>query len=95
MDLYKKRNHEALGSLYLRHIDAMTTEGLHSKSSIAGELAARDAEIERLRAVADQSRSALEKTMGAFWGTCSWHADVKKAIAAIDAALDEEVKGGE
>lgn len=33
-----------------------------------------------------QARNALQKTMGAWGGTCAWHKDVKAAIAAIDAA---------
>ena len=47
---YAKRDHLALGEHYLRHVSAMTGEGLHAKSDIAAELAWRDAEIERLRA---------------------------------------------
>jgi len=46
---YAKRDHLALGEHYLRHVSAMTGEGLHAKSDIAAELAWRDAEIERLR----------------------------------------------
>jgi hypothetical protein len=46
---YAKRDHRALGEHYLRHVSAMTGEGLHAKSDIAAELAWRDAEIERLR----------------------------------------------
>lgn len=49
-NIYADRDHEAQGEHYLRHIDRMTTEGLHSKSAIAGELAHRDAEIEALKA---------------------------------------------
>lgn len=48
--LYADRDHAAQGEHYMRHIDAMTREGLHSKSDIAGELAHRDIEIECLRA---------------------------------------------
>lgn len=47
--LYAQRNHPAQGDFYLRHIDAMTVEGLNDKSAIAAELAHRDIEIERLR----------------------------------------------
>lgn len=36
------------GGYYIRHIMAMTAEGLHSKSDIAGELAFRDAVIDDL-----------------------------------------------
>ena len=46
---YAHRDHRALGEHYLRHVSAMTGEGLHAKSDIAAELAWRDAEIERLR----------------------------------------------
>jgi hypothetical protein len=48
--IYANRDHQAQGEHYLRHISAMTAEGLHAKSAIAGELAYRDMEIERLRA---------------------------------------------
>lgn len=37
------------GNYYIRHVSAMTREGLHSKSDIAAELAWRDLEIDRLR----------------------------------------------
>jgi len=54
--LYSVRDHQAQGDYYLRHVSAMTGEGLHAKSAIAGELAHRDmvieaqaAEIEALR----------------------------------------------
>ncbi len=61
--LYPERDHMAQGKHYLRHVDGMTSEGLHSKSRIAGELAARDIEIERLRAtlaaIAKHSASTL------------------------------------
>lgn len=50
--LYDERDHEAQGDFYLRHIAAMTYEGLHAKSAIAAELAHRDMEITRLRAEA-------------------------------------------
>ena len=53
---YADRDHRAQGDYYLRHVSAMTGEGLHAKSAIAGELAHRDmvidaqaAEIKRLR----------------------------------------------
>lgn len=35
---------------YLRHVSAMTTEGLHAKSAIAAELAWRDAKVAALQA---------------------------------------------
>jgi hypothetical protein len=49
--LYWLRDTEELGPYYLRHVAAMTSEGLHSKADIAAELAYRDHEIDRLRAL--------------------------------------------
>ena len=46
--LYAKRDLEQLGKNYLKHLNAMTVEGLHSKSDIAAELAVRDTIIENL-----------------------------------------------
>jgi hypothetical protein len=46
--LYAKRDLEELGKHYLNHLDAMTSEQLHSKSDLAAELAARDGIIEEL-----------------------------------------------
>ncbi len=40
-----------------------------------------------------QARSALQKTMGVWGGTCAWHADVKAALATIDAALAAQPAG--
>ena len=48
--LYAERDVIALGDYYIRHVSAMTSEGLHFKSDIAAELAWRDAEIDRLKA---------------------------------------------
>lgn len=42
---------DELGGFYALHVHAMTAEGLHSKSDIAAELAHRDAEISRLKAL--------------------------------------------
>lgn len=47
--MYARRDTEALGELYLRHVAAMTAEGLYDKGAIAAELAWRDAEIARLK----------------------------------------------
>jgi len=45
---YAKRDHIAQGEHFIRHLSAMTGEGLHAKSAIAAELAHRDIEIQRL-----------------------------------------------
>ena len=43
---YAERGEEITESnLYFEHIDAMTTEGLHSKRRVAAELAFRDLKI--------------------------------------------------
>jgi len=42
MARYKRRDAEAQGEHYQRHISALTAEDLHSKSDIAAELAHRD-----------------------------------------------------
>ena len=47
--LYAKRDKEALGDYYVRHVSAMTGEGLHWKSDIAAELAWRDRQIDELK----------------------------------------------
>ena len=49
--LYTERDIIEQGDYYSRHTSAMTSEGLHSKSDIAAELAHRDIEIERLQAL--------------------------------------------
>lgn len=52
MKHYAERDHmaqDAAGNYYSRHVSAMTAEGLHAKSDIAGELAHRDIQIDRLR----------------------------------------------
>jgi hypothetical protein len=67
MKQYAKRDHmaqDAAGGYYIRHVEAMTAEGLHEKSDIAGELAHRDIQITRLRrevAFYTQRMDALQK----------------------------------
>lgn len=49
--VYPAVDEESLGVHYTRHVEAMTAEGLHDKGDIAAQLAVRDSEIERLRAL--------------------------------------------
>lgn len=49
--LYHPRNLSDLEPHYSHHVTAMTAENLDSKGDIAAELAARDAEILRLRGI--------------------------------------------
>ena len=51
MSEYADRDVIKLGKYYTRHVEAMTSEGLHEKSDIAAELAWRDLELERLREI--------------------------------------------
>lgn len=46
-ELYAERDIDELGDYYAKHVSAMTTERLHSKSAIAAELAFRDCLIEQ------------------------------------------------
>ena len=46
--LYEEREIDELDT-YIDHVSAMTTEGLHSKSAIAAELAFRDEEVSTLK----------------------------------------------
>lgn len=56
-NIYADRDHEQQGAHYLRHIDRMTVEKLNSKSSIAGELAHRDAQIADMRVALEFSKA--------------------------------------
>lgn len=51
--IYAKRDHMSQGEYYMRHVHGMTRENLRSKSAIAGELAHRDIQIDRLQAQLD------------------------------------------
>jgi predicted Zn-ribbon and HTH transcriptional regulator len=61
--LYAERDIIEQMQHYVDHVEAMTAEGLHSKSDIAAELAHRDIEIERLEreltAALDRERKLL------------------------------------
>jgi hypothetical protein len=47
-NIYKARDIYTLDQLYTKHVSHMTSEGLHSKADIAGELAYRDSQIIQL-----------------------------------------------
>jgi hypothetical protein len=59
--LYPEQDHEDLCERYMRHVEAMTAEGLHEKSAIAGQLAWRDQRIEDL----EQKRYAIAAELAA------------------------------
>ena len=68
--LYPTHNVEDLGPHYLRHVLAMTSEGLHSKADIAVQLAWRDMEMERLRTIIKESADLFEKSAEPFDAGC-------------------------
>lgn len=62
--VYPKIDHmqlDADGGYYCRHVAAMTDEGLHRKSEIAGQLGMRDRAIDRLTAERDALRADAER----------------------------------
>jgi hypothetical protein len=76
---YAERDHEDLGEHYYRHVEAMTAEGLHSKSAIAAELAYRDRRIHELRSFAQRvSGTCLGLAMSG-----SNHPDPDKALMEL------------
>ncbi len=64
MSEYADRDHEAQGEHYVRHVSAMTAEGLHAKSAIAAELAHRDIEIAALRKRAEEDAATIAELRG-------------------------------
>lgn len=63
MKLYAEREIDVLdeeGGFYATHINAMTAEGLNSKSAIAAELAYRDSLIVKLEARIKELESDVE-----------------------------------
>ncbi len=90
-DILKQGNH------YMRHVAAMTTEGLYSKSDIAAELAHRDIEIERLKLVIQEAEANTKDAQRYRWlrehGRYSGkvlvdHADMGRVLR-IEKQLDE------
>lgn len=70
--LYAERDiceQDAKGGFYFKHVLAMTSEGLHSKSDIAAELAHRDLRIQQLESVLNVTRDYLDKHAVGFYGT--------------------------
>lgn len=61
MTEYAERDIKNQGVHYTVHLEAMTNEGLNSKSDIAAELAHRDEKIDILNTYNAELREALEK----------------------------------
>jgi hypothetical protein len=58
---YERRDIEALGEDYMRHLSAMTAERLHEKSDIAAELAFRDVELRTRAELAEVRRRTAQR----------------------------------
>ena len=91
--LYARRDAVSLGEFYVRHVEAMTAEALHSKSAIAAELAWRDQEIARLATIvaayeARTSRYIADLTLA---GDCPLPVEVARPVVepAVSAAAVE------
>jgi hypothetical protein len=81
--IYPPQDSESLGEHYFRHIGAMTSESLHSKTDIARQLAARDKMLAALWA-------EYEDRKAQWGGDYLWtkHEDVE-AIAEVGAFIAE------
>ena len=91
-NLYAERDIEALdnfGGLYSKHVSAMTSEYLHSKSSIAAELGYRDMLITELIVAMQQIIECYDSAVGKVWTTSSKRRALDNARAAVNKALGE------
>lgn len=76
------------GNYYCRHVNAMTVEGLHAKSDIAGELAWRDMEIDRLVAALAKANSGFEEFERKWYLEQEARETAEAALLAKSAAYD-------
>lgn len=84
------------GGYYCRHVAAMTDEGLHRKSDIAGQLGMRDREIDRLIAAGDRVVSAF-RALGETRDIVSQvhrHHECEASMLALAEAVDKAKGGG-
>lgn len=78
------------GGYYVRHVCAMTREGLHLKSKIAAELAWRDMEIDRLKAELVSAPVVLPEPVAAKADPIDalrWGANVAETLLSIGRAI--------
>lgn len=91
-NLYAERDIEALdnfGGLYSKHVSAMTSESLHSKSSIAAELGYRDMLIAELIVAMQQIIEFYDSADGKVWTTSSKRRALDNARSEVNKALGE------
>lgn len=86
--LYGDRDPVAQGKYFLRHMDAMTAEGLHSKAAIAEELAHRDILIDQLQTAlaAYKGRDAAKQLV--INQLEALNAELVKALQEVKAVLE-------
>ena len=95
-NLYAERDIIEQGKHYSQHTSAMTSEGLHSKSDIAAELAHRDIEIERLQARVANLTSAMQEAAESYEGEFgrdipdTWQQALDGQCSQPDMCLDYE-----
>lgn len=101
--LYARRDalelDQASGGMYGQHVHAMTSEGLHSKSDIAAELAYRDTINQQLRKLLTELISLSKTTIACGSIDLQHQADLEQKIKHARELLDnpptyEEVDEG-
>lgn len=78
--LYGERDAIKQGSYYIRHVEAMTAEHLHSKADIAAELAHRDILLATKQADLDRALLALTEAQEL---NGQWRLDWKASQASL------------
>lgn len=81
--LYADRDPSKLEPYYSRHVAAMTSEGLHSKSDIAAELAFRDERISLLRI-----RLGAEEERGDYWKSRTLALETERKARLAECGVD-------
>lgn len=91
-NLYAERDIDVLdeiGGFYSRHVSAMTSESLHSKSAIAAELAYRDMLIYELIIATQQMIECYDSADGKVWTTSSKRRALDNARETVNKAMGE------
>ena len=91
-NLYAERDIDVIdeiGGFYSKHVSAMTSESLHSKSAIAAELGYRDMIIFELIVAMLQMIEYYDSADGKVWTTSSKRRALDNARAAVNKALGE------
>lgn len=91
-NLYAERDIDVIdeiGGFYSKHVSAMTSESLHSKSAIAAELGYRDMIISELIVAMQQMIECYDSADGKVWTTSSKRRAMDNARAAVNKALGE------